>query len=177
MADGRIVRDWTRWLIAAALAVVAAAAPGAASEVGSACCLPEGGCQVLGPTLCEVQRGGVSKPIGTSCADAMCPEPCSAVSSPECNGVCPPGETCVLPANGAQAGATTNALALCFCVEEIPEGGACAQQPDACAPGLSCQNGICLPPPAPAPALSMVGLALAVVSLVALAFARRRRHG
>src|SRR5262249_52897234 len=125
MADRRIVRDWTPLLFAAtALAVVATAAPGSASESGSACCLPEGGCQIASPTVCEAQLGGTSKPFGTSCADANCPEPCSAVSSPECNGVCPPGKTCVLPANGAQGGATTNALALCFCVDEIPEGGA-----------------------------------------------------
>src|SRR5262245_45455503 len=114
MGVGRTVRDWTRLLIAATALAVIAAAPSSASESGSACCLPEGGCQVVSPTGCEVQLGGTSKPFGTSCADAMCPEPCSAVSSPECNGVCPPGETCVLPANGAHAGAATNALALCF---------------------------------------------------------------
>jgi len=181
MAEREAVRRWTLLVIAGAgSAILSMMGPSEARAVPRACCFAGGGCQILSRSVCEDQQFGVSQAIGTTCETVTCPVLCSA-AGPECNGQCAAGTTCVNPANGRQAqGAMTSALSLCQCVPEIPEGGACAAQPDACAPGLVCQNGICAVAAAPAPLLSTAGLATAIASLIGLgglAFLRRRRHG
>lgn len=180
MAERKAVRRWTLLVMAgAASAVLSAWAPGEARAVARACCFPAGNCQVLSRSVCEDQQGGVSQAIGTTCDMVTCPVLCSA-AGPECDGECPTGTTCVNPANGQAHGAVTSALSLCQCVPEIPLGGACDAQPDACAPGLVCENGVCAVAAAPAPLLSGAGLAMALASLIGLgglAFTRRRRHG
>jgi hypothetical protein len=181
MAEREAVRRWTLLVIAGAgSAVLTMMGPSEARAVARACCFPTGNCQVLSRSVCEDQQGGVSQAIGTTCETVTCPLLCSA-AGPECAGECPAGTTCVNPANGQlRQGAVTSAASLCQCVPEIPQGGACDAQPDACAPGLVCENGICAVPAAAAPLLSTAGLATAVASLIGvatLAFMRRRRHG
>lgn len=171
MAEWRAVSRWLPLVIAGACTLVGASQAGA---VARACCLADGTCQILSRSVCEDQLGGTSEPVGTTCAMVTCPLLCSA-AGPECNGQCPAGTTCVLPGAG---GATTSAVSLCVCVPEIPAGGACAAQPDACAPGLVCQNGVCAVPAAAAPLLSSAGLGAALALLVGLGgLAFRRRRG
>lgn len=200
MGEREAMGRWALLVIAGAAAVLLELmGPGEARAVVRACCFPAGNCQMLSRSVCEDQQGGVSQAIGTTCQTVMCPVLCSA-AGPECDGECPAGTTCINPdiGQGAQ-GAVTNALALCRCVPEIPQGGACDEQPDACATGLVCEDGVCcnavcnpaercdLPGSvgvctavaAPAPLLSTAGLAMAVASLIGLgglAFIRRRRH-
>jgi hypothetical protein len=178
MAERKAMRHWTRLVMAGAGSVILSMlGTGEAQAVVRACCFAAGNCQMLSRTVCEDQQGGTSQAIGTTCETVTCPVLCSA-AGPECDGQCPAGTTCVNPATGQQ-GATTSALALCQCVPEIPEGGACAAQPDACATGLVCQNGICSVPAAPAPLLSTAGLAIALASLIGFGGLAliRRRHG
>lgn len=175
MAAQRTVRSWILLVIAGAgSAVLSIAVPSEARAVVRACCFAGGTCEMLSRSVCEDQQNGMSQVVGTTCETVTCPLLCSA-AGPECNGQCEAGLTCVLPMNG---GAVTSALALCQCVPEIPAGGACDQQPDACAPGLVCENGFCAAAPAPAPLLSTSSLVFAVAGLIGLgglAF-RRRRH-
>jgi hypothetical protein len=180
MAERGAVRRWTLLVIAGAGSVVLAMlAPSQARAVARACCFPTGTCQVLSRSVCEDQQGGVSQAIGTTCDMVTCPVLCSA-TAPECDGECPAGTTCVNPGSGQAHGAVTSAFSLCECVPEIPLGGACDAQADACAAGLACVNGVCAVAPAPAPLLSPAGLAMVVASLIGLgglAFLRRRRRG
>jgi hypothetical protein len=176
MAEQKAGRRWTLLALAGAWCAILAIGASEASAVVRACCLAGGTCEMLNRSTCEDQLMGTSQAIGTTCETVTCPLLCSAAGV-ECNGQCPAGNTCVLPQNG---GAVTSALALCLCVPEIPLGGACDQQPDACAPGLACENGVCATAPAPAPLMSTVGLVVAVATLIGLgglASSRRRRHG
>ncbi|MFN8644633.1 MAG: hypothetical protein U0802_24325 [Candidatus Binatia bacterium] len=164
------VRRTAQVMAVAAVAMLSAVAPSRALQATSACCFAAGNCQDLLPSVCS--NGGGSPVLAGSCATVSCPVLCSA-AGPECNGQCPTGTTCVNPSPG---GATTSALSLCQCVPEIPEGGACAAQPDACAPGLSCQNGICALAPSPAPLLSPGGMVVALATLLGLAGSALRRR-
>jgi hypothetical protein len=183
----------------AASAVLSMMTPSAAAAVPRACCFPNGTCQILSRTVCEDQQGGTSQAIGTTCEMVTCPISCSA-AGPECDGVCPTGQACINPATAhIGEGATTNALPLCVCVPEIPQGGSCVAQPTACAPGLFCEDGVCCdtmcPPPGrcdlprtmgvctavtnPAPVLSSTGLTVVIAVLIGLgglAFVRRGSH-
>ena len=179
MAERRAVRRGTLLVIAGAVGAILTMGPGEARAVVRACCFAGGTCEMLSRSVCEDQRFGVSQAVGTTCETVECPLLCSA-AGPECNGECPPGDICINPGNGQFAhGATTSAVSLCQCAPELSEGDACLAQPDACAPGLSCVNGICAVPAAPAPLLSSAGLAMTVASLIGLgglAFVRRRRQ-
>ena len=177
MAEQRATDRWMRVGIAAIVgATLALIAAPEAQAVPRACCYPTGACQVVSRSVCEDQPGGgTSQAIGTTCADVTCPVECFAANGPACNGECPPSEVCSSNFGAGQA-ATTSAVSDCFCVPQIPEGGSCAMRPDACAPGLTCQNGICAVAAAAAPSMSVAGLGLAVAALLGLggvAFRRR----
>jgi MYXO-CTERM domain-containing protein len=157
-------------------AVVSLVSVNEARAVARACCLPNGTCEILTRTVCEDQQGGVSEMPGTDCSMVACPVLCSG-SSPTCGGECPPSEICILQVNGSM-GTTSLIGPGCECVPEIPAGGACDPQADACAPPLACINNICAAAPALAPALSAANLSVLVGALLALgALAlHRRRH-
>ena len=177
MAEGRATGRMRVGIAAIASAILATIAAPEARAVPRACCFANGTCQVLSRAVCEDQQGGTSQAIGATCSDVECPVACTVVDAPACNGECPPTQVCSNNISFAQ-GATTSAVSACVCVPEIPEGGSCALRPDACAPGLTCQDGICAVPAAPAPLMSTAGLGVAVVSLLGLgglAFVRRRR--
>jgi hypothetical protein len=173
MTDRRASGRWLVLGIAAMTAMVLSA--GQAQAVARACCFPNGTCQVLSRSVCEDQQGGMSQMIGTTCADVECPLLCAGADGPACNGQCPPTQVCSNNIGFAQD-ATTSAVSACVCVPEIPEGGSCALRPDACAPGLTCENGICAVAAAPAPAMSVAGLGVALAALLGLAGLGFRRR-
>lgn len=165
----------------AATATLSILGVGEASAVPRACCFADGSCEILSRSECEDQQGGMSEAPGTDCAMADCPVLCGG-SSPACNGECPAAMVCVpMLIYGppvATSGFGSPPPTGCGCAEEIPLGGACDPLADACAPGLSCQDGVCAPIPALAPALSPVSLMVLVGILVALGAStllRRRR--
>lgn len=157
-------------------AIVSLVSVGEARAVPRACCLPNGTCEILTRATCEDQQGGVSQMTGTDCSMVECPVLCSG-SSPTCGGECPPSEICIHPVNGSMGTTSGNGTG-CACVPEIPAGGACDPQADACAPPLACINNICAAAPALAPTLSAANLSVLVGALLALgALAlHRRRH-
>jgi hypothetical protein len=161
--------------VTAALSVIAV---GEALAVPRACCLANGTCEILTRAVCEDQRGGVSQTIGTDCGTVECPVLCGG-SAPTCDGECDAGMICIEWLDSApQANAGKNGDVQCGCATEVPLGGACDPLADACAPGLSCLNGVCAIPRAGAPALSPVSLVALVGILVAIGGAtlvRRRR--
>lgn len=161
-----------------------------------ACCFANGTCEDLSRSVCEDQRGGMSQMVGMDCSMVVCPILCGG-SAPACNGDCTNGTICV-EAQNTHTARGPNGLVGCECVPEIPQGGACDMQPDACAGGLPCVDGVCcdrvcnagescdLPGhvgvctaiAAPAPAVSIIGLIVLLAVLAGLggaALVRRRR--
>lgn len=204
MAEQRTSTLWSL-LVFVAVGSTVLSIMGSSSEVqgvSRACCLDNADCVELTRVECEDQQGGTSQTPGTTCLTADCPLLCGG-SAPQCNGNCEEGDTCVqgLMARPGQGGGSFLPND-CECVPEIPQGGECDPQADACAEGLSCEDGVCcdrecgspeqercdLPDsvgvctalPNPAPALSKTGLVVLVAMLVALGsltLVRRRRHG
>jgi hypothetical protein len=133
------------WSLAAVMVVGGALVSidsGPVQGVVRACCFANGNCEDLSRSICEDQQGGMSHNGTELCNMVVCPVLCGG-SSPECDGECPDGNVCIQdlappPPPPAQAGETT-----CECVPEIPQGGGCEQEPQACAGRLPCVDGVC----------------------------------